>query len=237
MLTPKCVTSTPCKANPNPCGIGSCNDEFDGSYTCTCPMVSTPFHFISSLHAVLYLISPWSAYWRPAFAVMSSASHGARGPAHPLLRCFIQSYCFISCHFISSQGSVVGSKTDGSSVCVLATYQSGLPTYTTLARDTCDVSGAASCSLLANTACDRPPPSACLSFSPSISFPSSSPLPLSISTPPPSAPSSLLSLPLSPSLSPLSRNADHCQHFQHLCCPLQVAQPLHQLQRHVLPCR
>ncbi|CAI6001165.1 unnamed protein product [Closterium sp. NIES-65] len=34
---PKCVTATPCDANPNPCGVGTCNNEFDGTYTCSCP--------------------------------------------------------------------------------------------------------------------------------------------------------------------------------------------------------
>ncbi|CAI5533599.1 unnamed protein product, partial [Closterium sp. Naga37s-1] len=34
---PKCTLATPCDANPSPCGIGTCYNEFDGSYTCACP--------------------------------------------------------------------------------------------------------------------------------------------------------------------------------------------------------
>ncbi|GJP76439.1 hypothetical protein CLOP_g6887 [Closterium sp. NIES-67] len=34
---PKCTLATPCDSNPNPCGIGTCYNEFDGSYTCVCP--------------------------------------------------------------------------------------------------------------------------------------------------------------------------------------------------------
>jgi len=135
---PKCATASPCASPINPCAIGVCSNEFDGTYTCRCPSVSAPHNL---LHTVQYTLG---YSWDPTPANASASfCPCAPLPSQLPLQCPLKPppLCVPTC---AVQGTVVGSRADGGETCVVNSFQSGLVTTTALAGDNCSVSTLAS---------------------------------------------------------------------------------------------